>query len=198
MINDDVKIETVNDRIYLISPYNPACVDGAHELGGKWDASAKAWAFDSRDRERVVKLAADVYGYSEGVDGQQAVTVRIDPRDHEDNEETDIVFAGRTIAHRPYRDSSVRLAANVVVVKGSFGSRGGSLAHPRVIDVDTPDDVQLEIRDIPASELKNEKNYTVVDGDPLKALEAKKAELEKQLKDINDQIEKMKGQKVSA
>lgn len=198
MIDEDVKIETINGRIYLISPYNRQCVEGAHRLGGKWDASAKAWTFDPRDRERVVKLAADVYGYSEGTDAQHAVTVRIDPRDHEDDEDTDIVFAGRTIAHRPYRDSSVRLASNVVIVSGSFGSWGGSARCPRVIGVDTSDDIQLEIRDIPASELKNEKDYTVVDGDPLKALEAKKAELEKQLADINKQIEQMQDQKVSA
>lgn len=160
----DVSITTTDTgKIALTTPYSADLVKEAKTLGGKWDAASKTWQFDSRDETRVRELALKFFG-TDGrePEGADLVTVRVKLADHEgDKWNKDATFANRRIAHRPGRDSSVVLAANVVLVEGKLGRGGGSMRYPAI---SASDDVIVEIRDIPRSSLKLERDdsYTIV------------------------------------
>lgn len=128
-------------HVLLYAPYHPEMPAKARAIGGKWQPSNKNWAFDIRDEQRVRDLACEIYG----TDGTptQTVTVHLAVQYYGQT----LYFAGREIAHRPSRDSSVRLGHGVIVIAGGFDSRGGSVKNPRL---DTKDGTILEIRDIPA------------------------------------------------
>lgn len=187
-IMSDVTIKDEGEYTILTSPYNGKAVKRARELHGKFDYQTKAWRFDKRDHDRVVALARDVYGYSEDPD-TPTVTVRINAEDHRDAD-NGVQFAGRTVAHRPGRDSRVRLADNVVVVEGHFPESSGSMKYPTALEAG--DHVVLEVRDIPSSSLTLEKedSYTIVDGakERRQALEDEKKRLLERIRQIDIEL----------
>lgn len=159
----DVKIETEDGTTTLHSPYNAAAVpSAAKEIGGRWDGSRKVWTFDARDEQRVRDLATTIFGTDGRAPEGDLVTVRVKLADHESSKYDNFAaFAGRRIAERPGRDMPVRLAANVVLVEGTLSGSGGSMRYPQI---GADDNVVVEIRDIPRSALKveREQDYTIV------------------------------------
>lgn len=171
----DVNIIRTDTDIRLVSPYHPDCPKKARAIGGKWDHATRSWRFDQRDHKRVEQLATDLWGWS-GSNDTTTVTIRVNADDYcQDNE---IIVAGRSVAYRPGRDASVRLADNVIIVHGRFADRAGSAKYPEVGDCDG---VTLEIRDLPASALTllDQAKYELVndDSDPLAALREERQRL---------------------
>lgn len=140
-----IQITASAGSVTLTSPYDPACRNRAHDLGGKYTDGT--WVFSARDEDRVRALAREIYG----TDGspEPTVTVRINTaelnfRDHYE----EIRLAGRSLARRKARDSRVVLGDGVVVVEGQFPARGGSVKNP-CLDY-TGEGIVLEVRDVPA------------------------------------------------
>lgn len=202
---NDIKLETIDNRIYVTSPYDRQFVAGAHNLGGHWDSERRAWAFDPRDDARVKSLLSKIYGWSDtSKDSGKKITIRVHVADHtrdwqgdesepleygnDGSDMSEIRMRGRRIAWRPGRDSQVRLADNVVLVSGDFGERGGSRNQPRVLG--SYDDPVVEIRDIDPSMLEgiDPKAYEVVDGSEREALEERKKALLAEIAEIDKQL----------
>lgn len=182
----DIKITTENGITTLVSPYNPDMPAEARKIGGRFDRAAKAWRFDARDEERVRDLARRFYG-TDGTEPEgDLVTVRVELWRCEGSKNF-ATFAGRRIAERPHRDSSVRLAANVVLVEGTLPPSGGSMRYP---EIDAPAGTRVEIRDLPRASLAAADRegipYEIVEeqGPDVDALLAERERLLKRLEEI--------------
>jgi len=145
----DIRVQTANGGkvLAITSPYNADFVAGARELGGKFanTDSFRGWFFDPRDEQRVRALLIAVYG-SDGSPVAQTVTLHVVVADYPGTEYDRIIVAGREVAHRRDRDSSVKLSG-AVVVAGGFPSSGGSRANPAL---NAKPGTVLEVRDVPA------------------------------------------------
>lgn len=147
---------TAAGRLSVATPFSREFIAAARSISGHWDAPAKVWTFDSRDRERLAEILYKFFGYVEHPSGELAkVRVTLDEDTYEDDGQ--VKFLGRVIASRWSRDAAVRLADGVVKVSGEFSWSGGSLAHPRVCPGGCQP-VMLEIRDIPRESLDAERD----------------------------------------
>lgn len=148
---------TAAGHISVATPFSREFIAAARSISGLWDAPAKAWTFDSRDRERLTEILYKFFGYVEHPSGELAtVRVTLDEDTYEE-EWGQVKFLGRVIASRWSRDETVRLADGVVKISGEFSRSGGSLAHPRVCPGGCQP-VVLEIRDIPRESLDAERD----------------------------------------
>lgn len=145
---------TGNDagKITVRTPYNPTFPARARNMGGKWSGTSTAWVFDARDEQRVRDLCIDIFG-TDGT-ATDLATVRIDAATwyrigNDQGDEKEMYFAGRKIASRQTRDSSVQLGEGVIVISGKFPGSGGSMKYPGLA-VESRDGVVLEVRDVPA------------------------------------------------
>jgi len=142
----DIKVEYGPDCVTVFCPYHPDWPPRARVMGGKWNASQKAWVFDPRDAEAVKQTLLHVYGW----DGTYPVEI-LDARLHLGRRGCDtreLWMFGRLIAARLERDSTVRLGNGVVLIQGGFPGSGGSRRYPAIKP--KPDTV-LEIRDVTVS-----------------------------------------------
>lgn len=144
-------------RISVAVPFSRGFIAAARSISGRWDAPAKVWTFDSRDRERLTEILYKFFGYVEHLSGELATVRVILDEDTYEEEQGQVKFLGRVIASRWSRDEAVRLADGVVKVSGEFSRSGGSLAHPRVCPGGCQP-VALEIRDIPHESLGAERD----------------------------------------
>ena len=144
-------------RISVAVPFSRRFIAAARSISGRWDARAKVWVFDSRDRERLSEILYKFFGYVEHPSGELAtVRITLDEGTYED-EQGQVRFLGRVIASRRSRDEAVRLADGVVKISGEFSRSGGSRNHPRVCPGGCQP-VMLEIRDIPRESLGAERD----------------------------------------
>lgn len=147
---------TAAGHISVATPFSREFIAAARSISGRWDAPAKVWTFDSRDRERLTEILYKFFGYVEHPSGElAAVRVILDEDTHEDDGQ--VKFLGRVIASRWSRDETVRLADGVVKISGEFSRSGGSRAHPRVCPGGCQP-VTLEIRNIPRESLDAERD----------------------------------------
>jgi len=142
-----ITVTTANGLTVANTPYNPAFPAGAKALGGKWEPASKAWSFDARDEERVLELVRSIYG-TDGRTTEKTVTVRVEI---EWSGEATLRLAGAELAHRPGRDQSVRLGQGVVLLKGGFARKGGSMRYPVLA---AEEGTVLEVRDVPLSQAR--------------------------------------------
>lgn len=145
----DVSVENLNGYVYLVSPYNPQIPSMAKRLNGRWDSNLRAWRFDVRDRARVEKIACDIFGWSPRPCGTVDVRINAEAFISRDAPSR-VIFAGRSVARRMAKNTSVTLPRGVVLVDGNFAASGGSNNCPEIGETDAV----LEIRDLPESALE--------------------------------------------
>ncbi|MGW9120662.1 helix-turn-helix domain-containing protein [Streptomyces sp. NPDC055663] len=131
-------------------PHYPRFVAAARLLGGiriKTSSSGEYWHFAPSVEARVRELCISLWG-TDGTlhKNSDLVTLHWKPDDLRWEKETWLV--GRLIAVRPHRDSNVQLGWGVTLLKGGFGSRGGSIKNPAL---DPLDGTVLEILNVPRS-----------------------------------------------
>jgi len=139
-----IEIKTVENQVFVTTPYHPKFPPAARRLGGRWLAQKKVWSFDLRDEERVRELCYDIYG----TDGSKTDLVDVRIVVGEDDWKAyngGLYFAGRKIASAYGRDSGALLGEGVVLLSGSIKSGGSrkywtSLATAGSI---------FEVRDVP-------------------------------------------------
>jgi len=120
MIN--VNITTTDGTVAVTSPYNGNFVVSARNLGGRWNAAAKAWEFDSRDEGDVRSLCLEIYG----TDGSpvETCTLKISFPEGAYAQTDSLAVAGRVIARAWGRDSGAKLGDGVRLIEGKFSSGG--------------------------------------------------------------------------
>lgn len=157
---NNVKLETVNGKIFVTSPYNPVFPSKAKALGGRWDPSHEAWVFDIRDEECVRALCVKVYGTDGSGSPVDLVTVRHTITSGESGPASLFLY-GREIAWRRSRDAEVQLGDKVILIEGRFPGHGGSSKYPSLEGQGTI----LEVRDVPRSLI--EEDDVIVDEIPV-------------------------------
>lgn len=152
-----MKVIRDENQVLVQSPYNPDLPSRAKNLGGKWQPSDKAWAFDIRDEERVAELYRSIYGEWDSNGAiPDAVTAKVTVLADYGEYHQGLFFAGRQLARATGRDSGAKLGPGVIVLKGNFDS-GGSAKNwsTRVLK-----GTVFEIRDAPLCKVKEEMKNT--------------------------------------
>ena len=146
-----ISITRTGSTISVASPFHPAFVRRAKELGGKWDAAAKVWTFDARDEDDVRALCRQVYG-TDGSDGAKMVDLRIQFKDGARAGQRAVYVCGREIARAWGRDSGAKLGEGVKLVGGKITS-GGSMKH--WVTIVEPGSIFV-LRDVPEEKARAE------------------------------------------
>ncbi|MFF8918435.1 helix-turn-helix domain-containing protein [Streptomyces sp. NPDC015032] len=191
-----------NYQLEVRVPHYPRFVAAARLLGGiliKTSDSSEHWHFAPSVEARVRELCISTWG-TDGTlhKNSDLVTLHWQPDDLRWDKEA--WLAGRLIALRPYRDSSVQLGWGVTVVQGGFPGRGGSIKNPAL---DPHDDTIVEILHVPRgiAEItrRDTPNVTIVEpetpGQPVShaALRARRDELLDELAILNQVLADKKG-----
>jgi hypothetical protein len=124
-----VKIDTVDGKLAVTTPYDGDFVRRARKLGGKWDG--KAWLFMLPIRAQVEEALSDCYGYS--VDRtEDRLTLRVTVHVDLHGSDGPVKFGPYTLARAWGRDSGARPGEDVALIEGrirSGGSRKNWGAH---------------------------------------------------------------------
>lgn len=154
MTDINININNENGKIEVTSPYNNLWIDRCHQMGGKWNASKKVWAFDISNSELVEKALLEVYGWETN---PETIKIRYKAADFISG--NTVKIGNLTMAMRYYRDSYAKLF-DTIVVEGVLPKSGGSMKHPRVID-----DFVKEQREITFESEINKKVYENLSND---------------------------------
>lgn len=189
---NDIKVTQTGKQISVVSPYNPAFVARAKEVGGKWDPSQRAWTFPVEAEDVVREALLEHYGYSEG--STETCTIRVRKPDSVSDtasSSTVIRVGGREVARAFDRDSGAKVADGVIVEQGGFGS-GGSRKNPDVTE--NPDTV-VRITEMPrtmADRLvsKHPEHIEIIEeaDDRKRALEAERERLAARMAEIDREL----------
>ena len=146
-----ISITRSGSDISVASPFHPAFVSRAKELGGKWDAAAKVWTFDSRDEGDVRALCRAVYG-TDGSPDTKLVDLRITFKSGARAGQRAVYVCGREIARAWGRDSGAKLGDGVKLVQGRITSGGSMKNWATVVDAGSI----FIVRDVPEAKARAE------------------------------------------
>lgn len=190
---EPVEYREADGKVRVKSPYSAEFVRLAKQSGGKWDASDRAWVWDSVNADLAKRAVLDCYGIDvdDGI-APHLVTVEVDagalPED-----DGRLLLDGVMLARRYGRDDPVRLASNVVVIEGSFPPYGGSRAHPAVC---AGEGTWLRVRDVLPAQLAclrdhydaSEWRLVTPESEHVAALRRERAELVARLEKIDAEL----------
>lgn len=58
-----IKIEQINDKLYVYTPYNKDILVPWHKLNGKWSSSKICWIFNNDLKEEIENVLYDYFGF---------------------------------------------------------------------------------------------------------------------------------------
>jgi len=142
---ETVTVNMDGETCSVKSPYNSDFVARARNLSGKFDRGLTVWKFPASQEQRVRDLCREIYG-TDGNTDIPTITLRLTLKDADRwAAGSEIELCGRRIAVAFGRDSGARIAENVVVLSGGFGS-GGSRKNYRVT---VEDGTEIELLEVP-------------------------------------------------
>lgn len=127
-----INLEIKERKIYLKSPFDEKIIRFCRANSGEWDRDLKVWVLDVDVLPNLQLFLLNSFDYSET---EERVNIEIDLDKYFSNYEeypSKILLGRYVIAYRPSRDRDVRYNACVLIMKGEFPSKGGSVKHPRV------------------------------------------------------------------
>lgn len=127
-----MKIEVIDGRAYVYTPYNPAFVKAVKGIGGaKWDGERQCWSVPDAAVSAARMIMEDVYGYSDQVP-DDTVTLKVTFLSDVSSTCSDVVLFGKVMAHARGRNSGARVGDDVAYIRGGASS-GGSVKNWRSI-----------------------------------------------------------------
>ncbi|WP_397599318.1 hypothetical protein [Silvanigrella sp.] len=139
-----VSQKTINDKLYIYAPFNLSANKKYKTRGGNWNASLRAWEFNSLDSDKVNKLLDSIFGENGTENEIEYVSLKLKGERLCGNY-ADFVLTGRKIVERKERNSEVSLDSQAILLNGVYDRSGGSVANPKI----TGKDVQLLLRYFP-------------------------------------------------
>lgn len=124
-----IKINTIDDRAYLETPYNANFVAAIKRIGGaQWDRDRRAWCIPADAIDQAREIMRRVYGADDRPSAEPSVSVRL-TFDREVSEwRAPVTIMGKSIASAFGRDSGARVGDDVAFVAGNPES-GGSVKN---------------------------------------------------------------------
>jgi len=184
------KIERIEGKLEITTPYSSSFVTAIKKLGGKWNKDKKVWVVDEEFENKVNDLIIRIYNYD--ITGtEKVITVQYNAKDFYDGD--DIVIGNRIAVYRPSRDQEVRLK-DTIIIENDFPARGGSAQYPTVFEYNAEYDVILRT-DLyeryynKLTDEEKEKVEIIEKESERDVLLREKEKLEKRLKEINKLLE---------
>lgn len=115
-VDSEIQKIAKNKIVTLCADYNQFLVDACRRLGGRWDASAKAWVFTSLVENEVEELD-ELYN-------SKKIVIEITALEDCYSCTAPLTFCGYTIATATGRDSGAVLAENIACLNGDIKSSG--------------------------------------------------------------------------
>jgi hypothetical protein len=175
--------------IEVKTPYCDEFVSFARMRKAIWKKEKRAWLFDPRDEFAVRSTLIDIYGTDDYATCEKVdVRLKLDGLSHLSDR---LIFFGRELARREFRDYGVKLGDGVVVVKGGFPPSGGSRRSPELNE--EPGTV-LEVRDVPRTIAERmwaqyRHDITIIGGLDREKLEREREQLQRRIEEINQLLE---------
>lgn len=124
-----IKINTIDDRAYLETPYNANFVAAVKQIGGaRWDRDRRAWSIPAEAIDQAREIMRRVYGEDDRPSAEPNVSVKLIFSDEVSKWHGPVTILGKTIASAWGRDSGARVGGDVVFVEGRPKS-GGSVKN---------------------------------------------------------------------
>lgn len=186
----NIKIERVDGRLEVTSPYDRDFIFQIKQIGGRWISEKKVWSVSEELEQELMDILRDVYGWV----GDDPTTIRVTFKAYDFwSDDGTIDIGPMTVAKRYSRDGAVSVADGFWVSGGSaFPSSGGSAKYPSVKpneDTEMTGDLPLDIYKALSEE---EKALIIVDdGNKKKALEEEKEKLLARLAEIEEELAQM-------
>lgn len=124
----NIKLENVNGKIRVQSPYNDHFIKEVKQIGGKWNGSNGTWDVPEDNKDLLDRVLLDAYGYSET--GTEMIKVQYLAEKFIYYNE--IRIGNLMTVNRIGRDYDVTFHADTVVIEGNIPGSGGSVKNPRV------------------------------------------------------------------
>ena len=123
-MSQQIKLEIIEDKVVVTSPYHTEFVNRCRRLRGKW--SNETWIFDDSILEYVREAMIECFNTT-GETPYQNVNLLVKDVDLSEYRAPVNLF-GRTIARAWGRDSGAKIGDGIVLIKGEIGS-GGSVKN---------------------------------------------------------------------
>lgn len=183
-----IKINTIDDRAYLETPYNANFVAAVKQIGGaSWDRSRRAWSIPAEAIDQAREIMRRVYGEDDRPSTEPSVSVKLTFDDRICEWHAPVTIMGKTIASAWGRDSGARVGDDVVFVEGRPES-GGSVKNWYSV---VPEGCVVVLHNVPRAALQMELPAGVTaevlesKGPDRAALEAERARLLARLAEID-------------
>lgn len=182
-----MKIEIINDRAFVFTPYNAEFVRKVKKCGGaKWDGDKKAWSVPANTVAQVREIMQEVYGETDLPTSGAKVSVRVRVVKEIYGNRDSIRFFGKTIASASGRDSGARVGDDVVFVTGKPTS-GGSVKNWCTV---IPENAEFVVHNVVQSMVADDEHIEIISVEQevdasTDALRAEKEILLKRLAEIN-------------
>lgn len=128
-----IKINTIEDRAYLETPYNANFVAAIKRIGGaSWDRDRRAWCIPADAIDQAREIMRRVYGEDDRPSTEPSVSVRLTFGREVSELRAPVTILGKSIASAWGRDSGARVGDDVAFVEGRPES-GGSFKNWRSV-----------------------------------------------------------------
>lgn len=180
-----ITIKDKDGKLHVTSPYNATFVTSVKGIGGKWNAPC--WVVGKDKEDDLHAILKSVYGWTPN--SNTTIKVEYNPIDFVEG--NNIKIGAFIAARRKYRDGRVELN-ETIVIDGELPSSCGSQKRPEVLSSSHckfRSTIPLYVYESLSSEDKDK--LTVVGNSKASKedLLARKAELLKQLKEVEKQLE---------
>ena len=124
-----MKIEIVDTKAYIYTPYNAEFVKAIKGIGGaRWNRDKSAWAIPTDCVDLAREIMQRVYGEDDRPDCGERVDVRLTFDSSVSEWQSAVTIYGKTISRAYGRDSGARCGDDVAFVEGQPES-GGSVKN---------------------------------------------------------------------
>ncbi len=181
-----IKLEKIDSKIKVTSPYNREFVQRARNLKGKWEDGA--WWFDDSILDYVREALTDIYGTSGEAPYEKCSLIITNYSEKRFREP--VVLFGRTIARAYGRDSGANLGDDIIFISGTYRSGGSVKNWQTVIDNAT-----FEIKDFPLRMCEREEIKEAIQEGwcEIKQREKRnKQEIENEIKELMTRVDALK------
>lgn len=123
-----MKIEVMNGKANVYTPYNPDFVKKVKGIGGaKWNGSEKCWEIPETAIEAAREIMCEVFGYSD-VKENETISLKITFNEKVEEPKSDVVLFGKILSHAKGRDTGAKVGDDVAYICGG-GTSGGSVKN---------------------------------------------------------------------